>query len=56
MPHGSNGSERCTFGYRRLAIATTDADTVDDVALLDLVAKTASLVRTGGTRGTVDDV
>lgn len=41
-----------------LAFATTAADTdaVDDDTLLGLVAKTASLVGAGRTRGTVDDL
>lgn len=45
-----------TLGGRALATTTADADTVDDIALLGLVSETASLVQTGRTRGTVDDV
>jgi hypothetical protein len=45
-----------TLGGLLLAVAAADTDTVDDVALLGLVAQAASLVRAGGTRGTVDDV
>ena len=37
-----------------LAATTADADTVDDVALLGLVAETAGLVGTSGVRGAVD--
>ena len=39
-----------------LATTTTDTDTVDNVSLLGLVTETASLVRTGWTGSTVDDV
>ena len=39
-----------------LAVTTADADAVDNVALLGLVAKTTSLVRARGARSTVDDV
>ena len=45
-----------TLGDLLLAVAAADTDTVDNVALLGLVAETAGLVRTRGTRGTVDDV
>lgn len=45
-----------TLGHGSLATTTADADTVDDIALLGLVAQTASLVGARGTRGTVDDV
>lgn len=39
-----------------LAVTATDADTVDNVALLGLVAKAAGLVGTRWARGAVDDV
>lgn len=45
-----------TLRSRALAATAADTDTVDDVALLGLVTKTASLVRAGGARSTVDGV
>ena len=45
-----------TLGDVLLAVAAADTDTVDNVALLGLVAKTASLVGAGGAGCTVDDV
>lgn len=39
-----------------LAVSTPDTDTVDDIALLGLVAQAASLVRTRGTGCAVDHV
>ena len=39
-----------------LAVTAADTDTVDNVALLGLVAKTASLVGAGGAGCAVDDV
>lgn len=45
-----------TLGGRALAATAADAGTVDNVALLGLVAQTASLVGTAGARGAVDDV
>ena len=48
-------SER-TLGDVLLAVTPANSHTVDDVALLGLVAQSASLVRAGGTGNTVDDV
>ncbi len=45
-----------TLGNLFFAVTAANTDTVDDVALLGLVTKTASLVRAGGARSTVDDV
>ena len=45
-----------TLGSRALATTTSDADSVDDIALLGLVTQTTSLVGTRRTRGAVDDV
>ena len=45
-----------TLGDGLLAVTTADADAVDNVALLGLVAKTARLVRTGGAGRAVDHV
>jgi hypothetical protein len=45
-----------TLRSRSLAATTADTDTVDDVSLLGLVTKTASLVGARRARGTVDDV
>ena len=45
-----------TLGNLFLAVTPADTDTVDNVALLGLVAKTAGLVGARGTRSTVDDV
>ena len=45
-----------TLGDLLLAVTPPDTDTVDNVALLGLVAKTTSLVRARGARSTVDDV
>ena len=39
-----------------LAVAPPHTDTVDNIALLGLVAKAAGLVRARRTRGAVDDV
>ena len=47
---------RLALGDVFLAVATADADAVDNVALLGFVAKTASLVRARRARGPVDDV
>ena len=45
-----------TLGNRALAATAANTDAVDDVALLGLVAKTASLVGAGGPGSTVDRV
>jgi hypothetical protein len=45
-----------TLWYGALATSTADTDTVDNIALLGLVTKTASLVGTRWAGGTVDDV
>ena len=45
-----------TLGDVLLAVTAAHPDAVDNVALLGLVAQSASLVRAGGARGTVDDV
>ena len=45
-----------TLGDLFLAVTPADTDTVDDIALLGLVAKTAGLVGARWTRSTVDDV
>ena len=45
-----------TLGDLLLAVTPPDTDTVDNVALLGLVAQPASLVRARGTGSTVDDV
>lgn len=45
-----------TLGGRALAATTADADTVDNVALLGLVAQTASLVGARRAGGAVDNV
>ena len=45
-----------TRGDVLLAVTAADTDTVDNVALLGLVAKTASLVGAGGAGCAVDDV
>lgn len=45
-----------TLGNLALTATTAHTDAVDDVALLGLVAETASLVGAGRTAGTVDDV
>ena len=45
-----------TLGDRALAATTTDANTVDNIALLGLVSETARLVGAGGAGGTVDNV
>lgn len=51
----ANGLAVCrTLGDGLFAVATTDTDAVDDVALLGLVAQAASLVGARGARGTVD--
>ena len=52
---GTAGMAR-TLGDGLLAVTTADADAVDNVALLGLVAETTSLVGARGTRGTVDNV
>ena len=52
---GTAGMAR-TLGDGLLAVTTADADAVDNVALLGLVAKTARLVRTGRARRAVDHV
>lgn len=44
------------LGSRPLATSTANADAVDNVALLGLVTKTASLVRARRAAGTVDDL
>lgn len=43
-----------TLGEGPLAAATADTDTVDDVSLLGLVAKAASLIGARGARGAMD--
>lgn len=45
-----------TLGDWTLAASTADSDTVYDISLLGLVTQTASLVRSGWARSTVDDV
>ena len=45
-----------TLRHGSLASTAADTDTVDDIALLGLVAETARLVGARGTRGAVDDV
>lgn len=45
-----------TLGHRSLAATTSNADTVDDEALLGLVSQSAGLVGAGRTRSTVDNV
>ena len=45
-----------TLGDVLLAVTATDTDTVDNIALLGLVAETTSLVGARGTRSTVDNV
>ena len=45
-----------TLGDGLLAVTTADANAVDNVALLGLVAKTAGLVGAGRAGCTVDDV
>ena len=45
-----------TLGDVFLAVTPANPHTVDNVALLGLVAQSASLVRAGGTGSTVDDV
>jgi hypothetical protein len=45
-----------TLGGRALAATAADADAVDHVTLLGLVAETAGLVETRGARGAVDNV
>ena len=45
-----------TLGDVLLAVTAADADAVDNVALLSLVAKTASLVGARRAGGTVNDV
>lgn len=45
-----------TLGYGSLAATTTNADAVDDEALLGLVSQSAGLVRARRTRSAVDDV
>ena len=53
----ANGfTEGGTLGDGLLAATTADADAVDNVALLGLVAEAAGLVEARGTRGAVDDV
>lgn len=45
-----------TLGHGSLAATAADAHTVDDIALLGLVAEAAGLVGAGRSRGAVDDV
>ena len=45
-----------TLGNWLLATSTADTDTIDNIALLGLVTKTACLVRSGWSRSTVDNV
>ena len=49
-------TEGSTLGNGLLAATTTNADAVDDIALLGLVSEAAGLVGTAGTRSPVDDV
>lgn len=44
-----------TLWHWSLATTTSDTDTVDDIALLGLVAQATSLVGSRGSRGAVDD-
>ncbi len=53
----TNGlTESGTLGDGLLAVTTTNADTVDDVTLLRLVAETVGLVKTRRARSAVDHV
>lgn len=49
-------TEGGTLGDGLLAATTTDADAIDDIALLGLVAETAGLVQTRGAGRAVNDV
>jgi hypothetical protein len=53
----TNGlAEGSTLGDGLLAVSTADANAIDNIALLGLVTKTASLVGTRWAGGAVDDV
>lgn len=45
-----------TLGHRSLATTTSDADTVDDIALFGLVSQATSLVGSRRARSAVDDI
>ena len=45
-----------SLGDRSLAASTANADAIDNISLLGLVSKAASLVRAGGAGGTVADL
>ena len=45
-----------SLGDWPLATSSADTDTIDDIALLSLIAEAASFVRSRRTRGTVNDV
>jgi len=49
-------TECSTLRHRLLAATTSNTNSVDDIALLGLVAETTSLVWSRGTRSAVDDV
>jgi hypothetical protein len=49
-------TEGSTLGGGSLTVTATDADTVDNIALLGLVAETTSLVRARGAGSTVNDI
>jgi hypothetical protein len=49
-------TEGSTLGGGSLTVTTTNADTVDDITLLGLVAETTSLIRAGGAGSTVNDI
>lgn len=51
-----SGTCELTLGDVFLAVTAANTHAVDDIALLSLVAQSASLVGTGGTGGAVDDV
>ena len=45
-----------TLGHRSLAVSSSDADSVNDVALLGLVPESASLIRARRAGASVDDI
>ncbi len=53
---GSRLAINLTLSNRSLSATTTNTDSVDDMTLLGLVSETTSLVRTGRTGSTVDDI
>jgi hypothetical protein len=52
----SGSSERLTLGDWLFAVTPSDTDTVDEVALLSLVAETTGLVGARWTGSTMDNV